>query len=218
MRILTPLLIGMAATALTAGTAMAQTRVEADTPAGAEVRTASNGEWITVTGPIGDLTAEGFGLDYGDETIRVEMDGFAADGTARLQPGDWVTVTGRIDDDLWERRSIEASSVYVPRLQQRLMASAGDEEGAPMVYALIDTPDEGDWLGVTGVVTAVSPVDNEVRIDTGPMNVKVDTDALGYRTLARPGDRVSVYGQLDDTDLFDAREIDASSIVILRRS
>ena len=66
-------------------------------------------------------------------------------------------------------------------------------------------------------MTAVSPIDNEVQIDTGPTIVKVDTDALGYETVARPGDRVSVYGQLDDTDLFDGREIDASSIVILRR-
>ena len=217
MKIFSPLLIGAATAALAAGAAQAQTPMEVEATADARVRTAANMEWITVAGPIGDLTAEGFGLDYGDGTIRVEMDGFAADGTARLQPGDWVTVSGRIDDDLWERRSIEASSVYVPRLQQWLTASSADEEGAPMAYALIDTPDEGDWLGVTGVVTAVSPIDNEVQIDTGPMNVKVDTDALGYETVARPGDRVSVYGQLDDTDLFDGREIDASSIVILRR-
>ena len=151
MRTFSPLLIGAATAALVAGAATAQVPTEIEAAADAEVNATTNGEWITVSGPIGDLTTGGFGLDYGDGVIQVEMDGFAADGTARLQPGDWVTVSGRIDDDLWERRSIEARSVYVPRLQQRLMASAVDEEGAPMALAMIDMPDEGDWLGVTGM-------------------------------------------------------------------
>ena len=34
-------------------------------------------------------------------------------------------------------------------------------------------------------MTAVSPIDNEVQIDTGPTIVKVDTDALGYETVTR---------------------------------
>lgn len=172
-------------------------------------------EWITVSGDISDVTPQGFRIDYGDGVLPVEMDGFLPTTTGGLRNGDWVTVSGRIDDSLWERRSIEASSVYSSRLQERLWANAADEEGDYTLFSPIDMPDQGDWLGVTGRVTAIDLADDEMIVDLGDQTIQVDTTGMGVVPLATIGDRVSVYGRLDDADLWDAREIDAASVTIL---
>lgn len=175
-------------------------------------------EWIMVTGNISNVTPHGFSIDYGDGMLPVEMDGFLPTSTRGLRNGDWVTVSGRIDDSLWERRSIEASSVYSSRLQERMWANAMDEEGDYSLVSLIDLPDEGEWVGMTGKVVSVDQAEDEMVVDVGARNVQVDVTDLGGPVLATTGDRVSVYGQLDDADLWDAREIDASSVVILRQA
>lgn len=174
-------------------------------------------EWVTVTGNITDVTPQGFKIDYGAGSVPVEMDGLLADSAQQLKTGDWVTVSGRIDDSFWERRSIEASSVYSSRLQERFWASAADEEGDALGVALIDVPDQGDWLGVTGEVVSVDQVEKEMVLDLGSMNLQVDTTALAGPVLADRGDRVSVYGSFDDADLWDARELDATSVVIFNQ-
>jgi uncharacterized protein YdeI (BOF family) len=190
----------------TAGTAQAQ-----------DIWSARDSEWITVTGPVGQVTPDRFMIDYGAGMIPVEMDGFAADSAARLRAGDWVTVSGRIDDALWERRSIEASSVYSSRLQERLRASARDDEGDVLGYTLIDTPDQGEWVGVTGEVVSTSMDGSSAVIDTGPMTLRMDLTGLSTPMLADRGDWISVYGRLDDADLWDARELEAVSVVILNQ-
>lgn len=174
-------------------------------------------EWVTVTGNITDVTPQGFKIDYGAGAILVEMDGLLADPARQLRADDWVTVSGRIDDSFWERRSIEASSVYSSRLQERFWASAVDEEGDTLGLALIDVPDQGDWLGVTGEVVSVDQVEKEMVLDLGSMNLQVDTTGLAGPVLADRGDRVSVYGSFDNADLWDAKEIDATSVVIFNQ-
>jgi len=177
----------------------------------------SDGEWVRVTGDISDVTPQGFSIDYTGGSIVVEMDGFLTDSTRQFRDGDWVTVSGKIDDSLWERRSIEAMSVYSSRLQERFWASAIDEEGDALGFTMIDVPNEGDWLGVTGQVVSVDQAELEMVVDLGSQNLQVDITALGGPVLADPGDRVSVYGTLDDSDFWDAREIDAASVVILQQ-
>lgn len=177
--------------------------------------TKTDGEWIIVTGDISNVTPQGFRIDYGDGSLPVEMDGFLPTSTQNLRNGDWVTVSGRIDDSLWERRTIEASSLYSSRLQERLWANAADEEGDYTSFALIDLPDEGDWVGVTGRVVSVDRTNDEMVVDVGSRTMQVDTTDMGVPVLATRGDRVSVYGRLDDADIWDARELDASSVVIL---
>ncbi|MBA4805984.1 hypothetical protein [Brevundimonas sp.] len=179
--------------------------------------TKDDGEWITVTGNISNVTPQGFRIDYGTGVLPVEMDGFLPTSTEGLRNGDWVTVSGRIDDALWERRSIEASSVYSSRMQERLWANAMDEEG-DMLITPIDLPDQGDWVGVTGRVISIDIMEDEMVVDVGPQTLQVDASGLGQPMTATRGDLVSVYGRLDDADLWDGREIDASSVVILRQS
>lgn len=175
-------------------------------------------EWIMVTGNISNVTPQGFRIDYGEGVLPVEMDGFLPTSTRGLRNGDWVTVSGRIDDSLWERRSIEAASVYSSRLQERLWANSMDEEGDYRLMSMIDLPDEGEWVGMTGRVTSVDPAEDEMIVDVGARTIQVDVTDMGGPVLATMGDWVSVYGKLDDADLWDAREIDAASVVILRQS
>ena len=175
-------------------------------------------EWVSVTGPISNVNAEGFRIDYGAGELPVEWDGILPTSTHGLRNGDWVHVSGRIDDSLWERRSIEGWSLYSSRLQERFWANSADEEGDYSSFALIDLPDQGEWLGMTGEVVSVDPAEHEMVIDTGARNMQVDTTDMGVPVLATRGDHVSVYGQLDDADLWDGREIDASSVVILNQA
>lgn len=174
-------------------------------------------EWIRVTGHISNVTPQGFRIDYGDGSLPVEMDGFLPTSTQGMRNGDWVTVSGRIDDSMWERRTIEASSVYNSRMQERLWANAADEEGDYTRFSMIDVPEEGEWLGVTGQVVSVDHTNDEMVVDVGSRTMQVDLTDMGAAVLADRGDRVSVYGQLDDADLWDAREIDASSVIILQQ-
>ncbi len=177
----------------------------------------TDGEWIMVTGPVSNVTSEGFQIRHDAGALPVEMDGFPSMSARSLRNGDWVTVSGRIDDSLWERRSIEAASVYSSRLRERFHASPADEEGDYRGYALLDLPDEGEWLGLTGTVMSVDQTNDEMVVDVGARTMQVDVTDLGGPVLATRGDRVSVYGQLDDADLWDAREIDATSVMILRQ-
>lgn len=177
--------------------------------------TKADGEWVLVTGDIAQISPQGFHIATGNGVLPVEMDGYLSTSTQGLRAGDWVTVSGRIDDGMWERRSIEAASVYSSRLRERFRANPTDEEGDYMGFALIDVPDQGDWVGVTGRVVSIAPAQNEMIVDVGTYNIQVDTTPTGRAVMATPGDRVSVYGRLDDADLWDAREIDAISVVIL---
>lgn len=177
----------------------------------------ADGEWIMITGPISNVTADGFQISHDGGAVPVEMDGYRSTSTERLRPGDWVTVSGRIDDALWERRSIEAASVYSSRLQERFWGSPTDNEGDYRGLAMIDLPDEGQWIGVTGTVMSVDSAEREMTVDVGARNLQVDFTGLTAPLLADRGDRVSVYGAMDDADLWDAREIDATSVVILKQ-
>ena len=99
--------------------------------------------WITVSGTVETVSPDRFILNYGEGLITVEMDDGDRDADAyKLISGDEVTVSGRIDDDFFERRSIEASSVYVEDIGTTFFASSLDEE---------------DWG--TAVVQVTYPVD-----------------------------------------------------------
>lgn len=174
--------------------------------------------WLTVNGTVQSVDRDSFILDYGEGVITVEMDDGDRDADAyKLLPGDNVRVTGIVDDDLYERRTIEASSVYVEKLNTYFYASSMDEEG-PVRTA--PSPVTFSQTILQGTVTAI--VDNEeFMIDTGAREVLVETDALpydplddvGYQTVD-VGDTVSVTGRMDD-DLFEGREFVAHSLVTL---
>jgi uncharacterized protein YdeI (BOF family) len=90
---------------------------------------ATDGNWINLSGTVLSTAPSTFALDYGPGNITVEMDDWDwyQEGKA-LVPGDQVVVTGKVDDDLYQSKRIEASSVYAKNLNTYFYASGADEE------------------------------------------------------------------------------------------
>lgn len=190
-------------------------------PAGAESPYAKVDEsWISLTGDVVDSSFEQFRLDYGEGLITVEMDDWDwYDEADHILPGDRVTVYGRIDDGLYERRTIEADSVYVFDRNTFYYASDADEEDLAFFSSVV-IPD-GAWMSVNGTVKKISG--REFVLDTGSGTVRIDTILMPYNPLddvglqqVSTGDRVLVTGHLD-IDFFEKREIQADTIVTLAR-
>lgn len=178
--------------------------------------------WISVTGTVESVSADEFVLDlkegghYGENLLIVEMDDGDRDADAyKLLPGDTVTVYGIIDDDFFEMRTIEASSVYVRNLDTYFYASAIDEEDTfvtialPVVSAMV----------LQGVVTEVN--DDEFKLHTGYREITVEVEEMPYNPLddvgyqkIEVGDRVSVTGEMD-YDFLEGRELVAETITTL---
>ncbi|MBI1361600.1 MAG: hypothetical protein GC155_15085 [Alphaproteobacteria bacterium] len=175
--------------------------------------------WITISGRVQHPTNDKFLLNYGDGYITVEMDGWGDWGNAwKLQPGDQVTVTGKVDNDLFQRTSIEASSVFVRNLNTSFYANPADEESVTAWLA----PSPYEYTtSLRGVVQNVRPAKNQFTLDIGRTSILVDVSHLNYNPLDKvgyqqitPGDRVLVSGDIDD-GLFQRREIMASNLVTL---
>ena len=177
--------------------------------------------WISLTGTVQTVMADAFTMKYDEDGeegwITVEMDDGDRDADGyKLMAGDIVTVNGMIDDDLFETRTIEASSVYVANLDTYFYASAMDEEDTFVTFTV---PFEVGDAVVQGVVTAVN--EHEFTLDTGLREVTVDVADMPYDPLDDEGyqqidvgDAVSVFGEVD-YDFFEGREIMASSVTTL---
>lgn len=172
---------------------------------------------INLTGTVVSTTPNSFVLDYGSDTVTVEMDDWDwfREGKA-LAAGDSVVVRGRVDDDLWQAKRIEADSVYVRNLNTHFFASAADEEdfGTSIVYVPPNpTPGSSDS---TGFVTAVEG--QEFTIGSGTAAIRVDSSSLAAnkKPQVKIGDRVYVWGDLD-LDPQERTEIMAKGIVLLAK-
>jgi len=184
-----------------------------------EAETAPDDTWISVSGVVESVSADRFDLDYGEGNLTVEFDDGDRDADAYvLDEGDRVTATGKVDDDLYESRTLEASSVYIESIGTYFYASAVDEEDQ-LDMVTISTPIDPSAIIVQGVVTDVD--DEEFTVNTGLRRTIVEVEEMFYNPLddigyqqIDVGDRVSVSGDVD-YDLFEGREIVADSIVTL---
>jgi len=174
--------------------------------------------WISIDGTVDSVSADSFLLDYGPGIITVEMDDGDRDADGyKLAMGDRVRVSGMIDDDMFEARTIEASSVYVESLGTYFYASAVDEEDTFVTYT---TPVDVSATVLQGTVTDVD--DEEFTINTGLRSVRVEVEEMAYNPLddigyqqIDLGDRVSVTGDMD-TDFWEGQtELVADSVVTL---
>lgn len=178
-----------------------------------ELSAAAEAEWVGITGSVVSSVGDSFVLDYGGGNVTVEMDDYDWYDENALIAGDRVTVTGRMDDDFYTTRTIEASSVYVDKLNTYYYASAADEESGYYSYPAARYARDDEWIGVTG--TVISQKEGTVMLDTGPRVMKVDTGSLEYKPKLDVGERVTVFGEMDDSDLFEGRELLASSVITL---
>lgn len=164
------------------------------------VETAPDRAWISVTGKVTDANESVFMLDYGEGKVAVEMDDFEFYPEGRLlMEDDEVVVSGRIDDDLFEARTIEASTVFVEDLGTHFYANSADEES--MAVWNVSLPLTMGQAEVTGTITGID--DRELLVDIGSNTVRVDTAALGYDPTDDEGylkldigDRIKVAGDV----------------------
>lgn len=184
------------------------------------------GTWISISGTVESVGADQFVLEYedtdhyGEALITVEMDDGDRDADAyKLVPGDTVTVNGIIDDDFFELRTIEASSVHVENLDTWFYASAVDEEDTFITVPVVTAVPSAT---VQGTVTSVG--DEEFTVDSGVREITVEVDELGYNPLDEMGyqqieigDLVTVTGYLDD-DFLEGRELVATSVTTIERT
>jgi uncharacterized protein YdeI (BOF family) len=180
-----------------------------------------NGEFITMSGVVRNVTADSFNLRTFDKNILVEMDDYDWDADGyKLVNGDNVVVTGRIDHDFFERKKIEASSVYVKGIDSYFFASSDDEEGPNHYYTSysgVKHLPETATATISGIV--VAKVGRDIKVDTGVRKVTVDTSDMTYNPLDDEGitrvgigDFVRVSGQVDETFL-GKKELEADYII-----
>lgn len=177
----------------------------------------SDDTWISISGTVESVAPNSFILDYGKATITVEMDDWDRDADGyKLIKGDKVTVNGMIDDDALDTRTIEASSVYIEKLNTYFFASPSDEEDA---FVTVADPIIVAETVIQGTVTSVN--DDEFTVNTGPRELTVEVEKMSFNPLddegylkIEKGDVVRVNGMIDD-DLFEGRELVADSIIEL---
>lgn len=182
---------------------------------------ASNATYISLGGKITSVDADSFLLDAGTHRISVEMDDYNDDADASmLRKGDRVTVYGLVDDNLFSNETIEASSIYVERLNNKYFANSLDEEERALAEA---TPlPASENIALQGQVSRVNPYEYEFELEAGDRDVRVEIldlpdnplDERGQRRL-REGDVVRVEGRWE-RDFLEGREIDAQRLEVLR--
>lgn len=128
-----------------------------------------------------------------------------------------VTVHGCLDDELFEKATIEADSVFVEDIATYYHANPDDEERdfvsmhAPVTIA--ETEIQGTVTGIIG---------DSFTLDTGKQQIQVMVDAMPYNPLdergarqIKEGDRVSVSGFMTK-EFMDTKRLMANSAVILK--
>ena len=157
-----------------------------------------DGNWITISGRVISPLPNQFTLDYGSGAVTVEMDDRSPlyQEAQMLRRGDRVVVTGRIDDNLYRDRTIEARSVFVPKINKRFFASAADEENLGALGEARAAPDY--YVDLVGTVTG--RLADRLMIVAGGR--ELDVDLSGLAAEARPtgiaaGDRIYVWGDLE---------------------
>jgi uncharacterized protein YdeI (BOF family) len=181
----------------------------------AEVQTTEVGRMVTLSGVIKDVTDDTFTLDYGPNTITVEMDGYDWYSQNPLLKGDVVVVRGLMDEDFFNERRVEASSVFVDSLNTYFYADPTDDEAETTSYT-------GNIAGklfanensvsVVGVITQLE-TRTDFEIDVGMKKIQVDASKLDTMPPLEIGDRVNVEGKMEDADLFGGREMIVNDLI-----
>lgn len=156
-------------------------------PAAAADLSGAGGDWVHIRGTVAAATPSGFELRHDEGSILVEVDDWDRRGEANgLLRGDEVVVYGRLDRNLFDPRSIEASSVYVQSFGVHYAASAMDEE-AVFAWRLKDV--EGmNRVTLRGDVRGVSVDQQQIAVQTEDDDlVTIDMAELPYDMLDEVG-------------------------------
>lgn len=178
----------------------------------------SNNAWISISGWVISADENSFVLDYGKNTVVVELkdwewysDNFGVVEDFR------VTVYGRIDDSMIETTTIEPISVYVEDMGTYFHVGSTDKKEEANFYDWVTPPDvKVGQVTITGTVTKVNG--RRFSIARGKKEIVVDTGSMDYNPMddkgfqrVEKGDVVKVSGQLE-ADSFKNRGIVADEI------
>jgi uncharacterized protein YdeI (BOF family) len=174
---------------------------------------------ITLSGTVVEARSDEFDLLVNDDTITIEVDEqFRDDGAYTLLAGDEVTVSGRVDDELFQGKVLSADALFIDKLGATFIL----DEDFVEKYGMVSGRNLSGGIEVAGNVTSVSDDADEFRIHTGVGDFTVEVENLATNpiddegvTRIRPGDWVSVVGQVD-SDWLEGREIVASNVHLVR--
>lgn len=170
------------------------------------------GDWVIVSGTVQSVGTQSFVLDTGASRIPVDMDGYAS---LDVRPGERVTVTGRMENPATGAPVLNAASVDVPERNQRFYANPSDDGGGAFAYST--APAAPAPLTLTGTVVGTS-APYAFTLSTANGTYAIDARGIAPTFATRPiliGDRISVSGTRDTSNLFDPRQIEATAITLL---
>jgi len=204
--------------ALAASPALAQDMMD---DGAAELAATPDDGWISLTGEVTSAAGEAFRLDYGAGVITVEMTDFDGFQEAEyLVPGDDVVVYGLVDNDFYDRKTIEASTVYIDDTNSYIYADRANGALTPGYFGAPTPSFDDPALTYTGVVDSVDGREFWLT-DIAGVRIEVDTASMAYNPLDNEGyqqidagDRVTVTGTID-AGFFENNELSADSVVTL---
>ena len=212
------LTLAVASTAIVAmtGYSYAADQVEVKVQPVSEV---DDGAAIVINGKVGDIRDDEFDLVYTRGVITVELDRFdwSDNATDYLMQGENVTVRGYIDDDFFEGREIEATSV---NLHENFVYYYAKDNTLSSVANLFENNNPDNiYLNVTGTVKSITGK-NMVVVNKNS-TIPVDLTHFDYDPFDNVGmqqidvgDQVYVYGQIDE-NFFNKKELKADGLVEL---
>lgn len=197
-------------------------RTPPDPPAaGAEARSKSMRDWISLTGVVRSVSPQRFLLDHGGGEIVVDLQG-GPDGGAQLllRPGDRVTVDGVLDSGFYSRHRLEADAVYLQRLDRYVFAGPPDSDDPFPALPGDDAGGGEGGMAVTGTVAGIH--DRRLTLYSGGGSFTVDTSGMAEDPTRRAGaarvdlgDRVAAAGRSGTADEAGAPGLSASRVTVL---
>lgn len=183
-----------------------------------DVEDRPEGSYVTLSGTAASESEDSFVLDYGGETITVQLgdrDEWRKDFNLADRK---VIVYGEVDENFYQGRTIDADNILIESLNTLVApASVDDEEGSRPRVGLEQRAGEDDTLALYGTVTSISG--RSFTLDSGARQVTVDTSKLNYNPMdesgyqvVEEGDYVMAAGELNDS-LFEQRKIVVGSLI-----
>lgn len=197
------------------------------------------GDAIVLSGKILEVSDDEIVLGYGDRKVEVEFDEWPweeVDMETMFKKGERVTVSGTVDKEWFSNNEIEANNIYLDDQYVyyflndttpayyietvKLDSQSADKMSNKMNDRSMKNLGDGAFFSASGEITSVDG--REFTLKTKNQKINVDTESLSKNPLDNSGlqqlavgDRVYVYGEIDDK-FYDDRELSADSIITLK--
>jgi len=176
------------------------------------LKEASDGSWIGISGTVESSSAGSFALDYGEGTIKVNVDPNATN-PHQFIANEAVTVYGILDEGFFKASTINALTVY---LDSEMIYTCSSDGADSKVASFVPVLRTGTLIH--GRVTKVSG--NTFMVDEAGTMITVDTSALNGKAMSEEpkvevGDRVTVSGAMTK-GFFSGRTLEATSMNVMR--